>query len=733
MSEIIKSREHVKNSLGTYDTVYRETLAELVKDTNGNTAQEHIDAQIKSNGGAHGFRYNAADETFEVYNPDTDEWEEVASGGGGVALGPVTGLNVLEASEKIHLKWSDPENVVVDGVILAEWAGTLLVRKAGSMPANRRDGVLIVDNKVKDKYKTTYFNDTGLSNGMVYYYKFFPYSKANVYTNHPNDEDTATPHAVAPSNVSGLDVTTLNGRVQLKWTDPNDTVSDGITLSVWAGSKVVFKIGSAPTNPNDGTLVLNSTTKNMYSTTGLEITGLTNGTTYYFAVFPYATEASGGAVNTNASNVITGVPNRIVISTVPAQSGSLTYNGGVQSPSWSNYNSAQLTIGGVNSGTNAGTYTATFTPTNDYKWSDGSTSAKSVTWSIGKAAGSLSISPTSITLDMNTKNATISVNRAGDGAITATSSNTGVVTVSVSGTTVTVNNVNQTNGSATVTINVAAGTNHNAPTNKTCSVTANFVLAVLNDNTWDVIKQVSDAGQGANYWKVGDFKNIALNGTIGTVAVNSTYRVFILGFNHNSAREGGNRIHFQFGKTTGGVDICLVDSGYGGGYTDGQKRFNMNHSSNTNSGGWNGCNLRTDILGQSVGVANTFLMALPADLRAVLKTVTKYSDNTGGGSDSAGYVTATTDLIFLLAEFEVQGTRTYANSAERNFQLQYDYYKNGNSKVKYYHSSTGSAAYWWLRSVSSSNSSNFCYVTADGSASANNAYYSHGVSPGFCV
>jgi hypothetical protein len=70
---------------------------------------------------------------------------------------------------------------------------------------------------------------------------------------------------------------------------------------------------------------------------------------------------------------------------VPAQSGTLTYTGSAQSPTWSNYDSAKLTIGGVTSGTDAGTYSTTFTPTSNYQWSGGSTSAKTVTWTIGRA------------------------------------------------------------------------------------------------------------------------------------------------------------------------------------------------------------------------------------------------------------------------------------------------------------------------------------------------------------
>ena len=174
---------------------------------------------------------------------------------------------------------------------------------------------------------------------------------------------------------------------------------------------------------------------------------------------------------------------RAVISTVPSQSGSLTYTGSSLSPNWNNYNSAQLTLGGTTSATNAGTYAATFTPTSNYEWSDGTTAAKSVNWTIGKAAGSLSISPTSLTLDSSNPTGTINVTRAGNGTISAESSNTSVATVSVSGTKVTVSGVNQKSGSAVITIKVSAGTNHNAPANKTCNVTAAFVR--IYGVTWD--------------------------------------------------------------------------------------------------------------------------------------------------------------------------------------------------------------------------------------------------------
>ena len=537
-----------------------------------------------------------------------------------------------------------------------------------------------------------------------------------------------TPVAVAPANVSNMSVAAAgNGKVVLKWTDPDNTTQDGITTVSWGGSKVVYKKGSKPTSVDDGTLVLNSTTKNAYKSTGLTISGLENGATYYFAVFPYGTDAYGGAVNTNASNVISGIPNRLTIANVPSQSGTLTYTGSAQTPSWSNYDSSKMTLS-VTAQTNAGTYSASFTPKDDYMWSDGTIVAKSVNWTIGKAAGSLSLSKSSITLNSTTKSATFTVTRAGDGKITVESSDTSVATVSLSGTTVTVSSVNDKTGTATITVKVAAGTNHTAPSNKTCAVKCEFLPAVgtaLNDISWADIKRISDAGLASSYFSVGDRKAVTLSGTVGSLSLSGTYYCYIIGIDHNSAKEGTNRIHFQFGYTaaSGGVHIAFIDSTYDS--NSSSACFHMN-SSNTNSGGWSSSYARGTLCSQ-------FKSAMPSDLQAVLKTVTKYSDNTGGGSNTASYVTATTDDIFLLAEWEVFGARSYANSAEQNYQAQYAYYSAGNSKVRYRHSSTGLTANWWLRSVSADDSYYFCFVNTSGSAGYFVAYRSYGFAPAFCV
>ena len=183
--------------------------------------------------------------------------------------------------------------------------------------------------------------------------------------------------------------------------------------------------------------------------------------------------------------------------TVPTQSGGLTYNGGPQSPTWNNYDTAEMTIGGVTSGTNAGSYNAQFSlkDTVGTQWADGTTGDKTVAWSIQKAAGSLTLSPTSMTLDADNPSKAITVTRSGTGAISAQSSAPDVASVSVSGNKITV--TGHENGDVTVTVKVAADSNYNAPAAKTCSVTVSFaqIYGVQWDGTASTTWSRTDAAE----------------------------------------------------------------------------------------------------------------------------------------------------------------------------------------------------------------------------------------------
>ena len=368
----------------------------------------------------------------------------------------------------------------------------------------------------------------------------------------------------------------------------------------------------------------------------------------------------------------------------------------------------------------AGTYTVSAT------LSGQSSDVKTVTV-VNNYSVALSFFSATITVTIDS-GATVVLKKGSTTVATKTSTGTAVFTVTETGTYIVTATKGSQSDSGTVTV-TSSQTSY--------AITLTFVSSTLNDNAWDVIKSVSDAGQGANYWSVGDRKAVVLNGTMGSLSLSSyTTYAFIIGFNHNAAVEGTNRIHFQVGKTalTGGTDVCLCDSKYKTQATSGSY-FNMNNSQ-SNTGGWASSRMRTVILGTSLtSYSGTFIGVLPAELRAVLKSVTKYTDNTDGTSGSSSAVTATTDYAFLLSEYEVYGSQAYANSYEENKQAQYAYYSAGNSKVRYKHTATDTAARWRLRSPACAGNitGGFCSVNTDGTANWYAADSSYGVSPGLCV
>lgn len=171
---------------------------------------------------------------------------------------------------------------------------------------------------------------------------------------------------------------------------------------------------------------------------------------------------------------------------IPTTNSSFVYDGSEKSPVWNGYDTSKMTAGGTTSATNAGTHTTTFTlkDTNNYQWSDGSTTQKSVNWTIAKANSSISLSATSLVIKgVKGKTGTFTVNRGGNykGTLTVGSNNTNVVTASISGNTVTVTGVGE--GTASVTVSGAADNNYNAPSSKSCSVT--FEKASVFGVQWD--------------------------------------------------------------------------------------------------------------------------------------------------------------------------------------------------------------------------------------------------------
>lgn len=210
------------------------------------------------------------------------------------------------------------------------------------------------------------------------------------------------------------------------------------------------------------------------------------------------------------------------------------------------------------------------------------------------------------------------------------------------------------------------------------------------DATWEQIIDACHQNAVPDTW-VADgtcYKDMEINGT--------HYRIDIIGKNHDTYADG------ETAPLTFQMHDCYDDT----------KQMN---SSNTNSGGWTNCAMRSTHL-------PAILALMPAEVQAAIKEVQK---KTSAGNQSSSIQT-TNDKLFLLSEIEIFGSTTYSFAGEGT---QYAYYQAGNSKVK---KRSGSADYWWERSPLSSNSNSFCNVYSNGSASAYPASNSFGVAFGFC-
>lgn len=173
-----------------------------------------------------------------------------------------------------------------------------------------------------------YTGDTGKLNGDVAELKAQSVKKADTIS---YDKSSSTLYLKSGSTVlssteiksgGGATITpkpTVNPQIKnddkkvvITWEDPTDTVIEGSTFSKWAGTKLVMKESGYPTSPDDGTVLVDNTTRDKYKTTGFTKDGLTNDKQYYFALFPYSTD---GVYNYDSGNRLLGEPTELKIVT----------------------------------------------------------------------------------------------------------------------------------------------------------------------------------------------------------------------------------------------------------------------------------------------------------------------------------------------------------------------------------------------------------------------------------
>ena len=409
----------------------------------------------------------------------------------------------------------------------------------------------------------------------------------------------------------------------------------------------------------------------------------------------------------------------------PTWKSNLTYNGNAHSVSsssyWNNYNSSYMTIGGTTSATTAGTYKATFTPRSNYRWSDGTTSAIDINWTINRATGSLSVNPTAVALNRDNYNAgvVVTITRTGDGAISYSPANVNGLIMSLNGNTLTIKGDGSTAiTSQTITISVAQGTNYTAPSDKTITVSAQYWSWGADGGTVDAawfaeLKNYLASHTGASIKTnnggdiLGTTKSVTLSSAVlGT----TTHLIRVIGVD----QDADNTVTFQ-------TKNCLSEASIFG-----------------DSATWLGSTARI--------LCHDYYNAFPG--KAAIKTVSKgtcLSTNTYRN----GTPTYNTETVFLLSEREF-GLDSYsplstANSstskaectANKNFA--YSYYTSDATRIMYRGDTpTNNQGFPWERSCFYNNSDRMCCVNISGKAAYGTVVSkflrdSNGIAPAFVI
>ena len=215
--------------------------------------------------------------------------------------------------------------------------------------------------------------------------------------------------------------------------------NNNIATASVSGNTVTVKSG---TTAGKATITVTSAEASNYNEKSATYTATVNNGTISLSATPYT-----GTYDGKAHNAITKV-------TVTPSDAKIEY-----STDGTNYSTTMPTI----------TNTSSFTVTVRASKAGYKTQSTTQTVKVNKAAGTLTLSATSGTI--NYPNSTTFTVSSNTGSITASSSNTKVATVTVSGNTVTVKSVGV--GSATITVKSASNTNYNEKT-ATYSVTVKY-------------------------------------------------------------------------------------------------------------------------------------------------------------------------------------------------------------------------------------------------------------------
>lgn len=214
IDKVDKKVDKLNSKVDTTAANLNQKMQETVKNAT-EIVNAHSDKKVTTEEGVHGFRvYQGA---VQYYDDIKNKWADIEDSTG-IPPGNIQKLKIVEGGNELLLSWQDPEDTVVDNQTLSSWEGTKVVYKSGSYPENSKDGVIILDNKERNKYKTNPFKILGLNNGETYYIQLFPYSNNKAYNLNPLNRISGTPQASKVMTVK-IDTTNPNPETALTYLD----------------------------------------------------------------------------------------------------------------------------------------------------------------------------------------------------------------------------------------------------------------------------------------------------------------------------------------------------------------------------------------------------------------------------------------------------------------------------------------------------------------------------------
>ena len=431
--------------------------------------------------------------------------------------------------------------------------------------------------------------------------------------------------------------------------------------------------------------------------------------------------------------------------------GTYNYNGSEQGPTITGLDAENTVVTNATK-VNAGTYTLIIALKNSSKmvWNDLSTAPLTYEYAINKIASTITISPSSVTIDADNHTATASYAVVGDGVVTVTNNNIDIFNMSYADGVITISDKDETSGEGTVTVAISEGVNYLAAS-ADLSVKASYKpdLVAWSSGTDAQIADMIDAyynnvltlNEIKSVWSVGDTRDVVISAMsatgVGESHRSQTIQMAILDFEIDTLVTPINGHTKSLISTQ--AKNCLRDASVSDTGGSNNTEHGYINSSNVNNTGWNSCARRT-------WCNNVMYPAFPNGFKSMIKQVYKSTAHSGN-TNSPTWV-ANTDYCWLTSEWEIFGSKSYSAETGNNTThyinstsgsntmtlpaggIQYTYYKTASNRYKLPKwDSSRSSDYWWERSPYASNTTNFCYVNNNGRANAYNASDADGLAP----